>query len=316
MNATERSILEQFEFWRALPDQGVRAETGRHYAVVGCGTSFYLAQAIAAALNANGFSAVPVPGNEWTIRPESYAARKDVTVIAVSRSGESTETVAAARASRARGQQVIALSCEPESTLPREADIALVARTHPEEGIVMTSSASLMLLLGLQFAHVPLNLDAIAADASRLLDEVRAADLGFLADRRHIVFLGGGPLHGIAAEGALKLMEMSCTATQVFHPLEYRHGPISLADETVAAVMLYSSDATAEAGVAAAVSKFGARVIGFGGPGDLSFANATPEPLRGITVLPALQLLGEIVARQRGRDTLAPRNLTKVVQFG
>jgi glutamine---fructose-6-phosphate transaminase (isomerizing) len=314
MNATTRSIVEQFSFWRALPDQGVRAEPGTRYAVVGCGTSFYLAQAIAAALNAQQVDAIAVPGHEWTIRPHNYATGP-VSVIAVSRSGESSETVQAVRASQARGSKVIALTCEPDSTMAGIADIALVAATHPDEGIVMTASASLLLLLGLQFAGVELDLPALCAMAETTLKAVLAADLDCFGERQNLVFLGGGPLYGVACEGALKSQEMSCTVTQVFHPLEYRHGPISLADETMAVIMLYSADdAAAEAKVIADVQALGPYIIGLGGPGDLTLPNPAPAALRGLIALPALQLLGERLAMMRGLDTAAPRHLTKVVK--
>jgi len=315
MNATERSIFEQFDFWRALPPVHIQAQTGRFYAVVGCGTSFYLAMTIASALNSNGYMAVAVPGREWTIRSRNYHPGPDVTVITVSRSGESTETVAAARESRIRGQKVVAISCEPDSSLVREADEALVARTHPEEGIVMTSSASLMLLMGLQFAHVAIDPEVLANQAEAQLLRVRNFDLSDFAHRRHFVFLGGGDLYGLAAEGALKLMEMGCTPTQVFHPLEYRHGPISLVDDGVAAVMLYSEDSAAEAEVASELQKLGAIVLGLGGPGSVSVAYDAIGADRGPVLLPALQWLGETVAQQKQIDTEQPRHLTKVVQF-
>lgn len=314
MNATTRSIVEQFTFWRALPDHGVRAELGTRYAVVGCGTSFYLAQAIAAALNAQHMAAVAVPGHEWSIRPHHYAT-DPVTVIAVSRSGESSETVQAVRASQARGSKVIALTCEPDSTVAGLADIALVATTHPDEGIVMTASASLLLLLGLQFAGIELDLPALCAMAEDTLEAMQTANLDRFGERQHLVFLGGGPLYGVASEGALKSQEMSCTVTQVFHPLEYRHGPISLADETMAVIMLYGADdAAAEAKVIADVRALGAYIIGFGGPGDVTLPNPAPTALGGLVALPALQLLGERLAVMRGLDTAAPRHLTKVVK--
>lgn len=314
MNATTRSIVEQFSYWRALPDRGVRADQATRYAVVGCGTSFYLAQAIAAALNAQKIDAIAVPGHEWTIRPHNYATGP-VSVIAVSRSGESSETVQALRASQARGSQVIALTCEPDSTMASLADVTLVAATHPDEGIVMTASASLLLLLGLQFAGIDLDLPALCEMAETTLDAMQVTDLARFGERRHLVFLGGGPLFGMASEGALKSQEMSCITTQVFHPLEYRHGPISLADDTMAVIMLYGADdAAAEAKVIADVQALGPYVIGFGGPGDIVLPNPAPAALRGLVALPALQLLGERLAVMRGLDTAAPRHLTKVVK--
>lgn len=316
MNATERSIFQQFEYWHELPSLPETAQPGQTYAVVGCGTSFYLAMTIASALNANGYAATAVPGHEWTVRPGDYLARRDVTVVAISRSGESTETVAAARASRERGQRVIAISCEPQSTLVRESKTSLVARTHPDEGIVMTSSASLMLLLGLRFAHHQFDTHDLAARATVLLRDLSEASTDWIRDRRHFVFLGGGALYGIASEAALKAMEMSCSVTQAFHPLEYRHGPISLADESVAALMLYGEDAAAEATLTKELQGLGASVAGFGGPGNISLALDGPETSRAVIALPALQWLGEILARQKGLDTARPRHLSKVVQFG
>jgi glucosamine--fructose-6-phosphate aminotransferase (isomerizing) len=315
MNTTERTIFEQFRYWRDIPALDVVAKRGERYVVVGCGTSFYLAQTIAAALNRNGFSAVAVPGREWTVRASSYSADPGVTVIAVSRSGESTETVAAARASRERGQRVVTIGCEADSTLVREADVALVATTHPDEGIVMTCSASLMLLMGLRFAHVDIDLNSLAARSEALLRQFAQGSSDWLRDRQHFVFLGGGLMHGIALEAVLKVMEMSCTVTQGFHPLEYRHGPISLAGPGLAAIMLYGDDGAAEAKLAAELQALGAAVLGIGGAGTVAIDLDGPEPERAVLALPMLQWLGELLARQKGLDTVQPRNLTKVVKL-
>ena len=147
-----------------------------------------------------------------------------------------------------------------------------------------------------------------------MLDSLDAKLPSLIADRSHFVFLGGGHLYGIALEGALKLMEMSQIFTQAFHPLEYRHGPISLVDDRTVAVMLYSADRReAEAKLVGELQDKGARVIGFGGPGDASFAVPCDPALVGLACLPALQLLGERAAQARNIDTVAPRHLTKVV---
>jgi glucosamine--fructose-6-phosphate aminotransferase (isomerizing) len=102
--------------------------------------------------------------------------------------------------------------------------------------------------------------------------------------------------------------------TQAFHPLEYRHGPISLVDERTAVIMLHSADRRdAEAKLVGELQEKGARVIGFGGPGDASFAIDCEPVLMGLACLPALQLLGERAAQARNIDTVSPRHLTKVV---
>lgn len=316
MNTTERSIFEQFSYWRDVTSPEVTAKKDERYVVVGCGTSFYLSATIAAALNRNGFSAAAVPGREWTVRSSDYAADPNVTVLAISRSGELSETVAAARSSRERNQRVVAISCEPESTLVREADVSLVAKTHPAEGIVMTASASLMLLLGLRFAHIDLDVNALATRADGLLQQFAQGSMAWLDGRQNFVFLGGGLLYGIAQEAALKAMEMSCTLTQAFHPLEYRHGPISLADNGLGAVMFYGDDAQAEAKVVAELQQLGTAVLGIGGPGTITLDVDGSEPERAILALPVPQWLGEILARRKGLDTAQPRHLSKVVKLG
>ena len=176
----------------------------------------------------------------------------------------------------------------------------------------MTSSASLMLLLGLQLLGYPIDGSPIET-AQTLLESFDAQVPSRLGGRSHFVFLGGGALYGIALEASLKLQEMSQIYTQAFHPLEYRHGPISLMDERTVAVILYGEAQLTEGKLAREMSEKGALVIGFGGHGDLSLPVPIASPLKGLVALPALQLLGERAAQARNIDTVAPRHLTKVV---
>lgn len=314
MGITEQTIVEQFPFWRAAlsPKQGLPEAPVTVF--VGCGTSYNLAVSLAASANMAGRAAIAVPAREWVDRPQSYwPAWRQAHVVALSRSGETTETIAAARASRDAGARVTGITCAAGSGLAAESDRVVFAETHPAEGIVMTSSASLMLLLGLQLIGVAVDEAVVGAAESALAATDRAAK-ALIAGRSHFVYLGGGPLYGVALEGALKLLEMSQTFAQAFHPLEYRHGPISLLDERTVGVMLYG-DARPddEALLVGEMRAKGARVIGFGGPGDVTIDVATPPGLSGLAVLPALQLLGERVAEARGLDTVQPRHLTKVV---
>ena len=230
-----------------------------------------MAQAIAAAFNLNGRNALAVPGAEWARRRHAYVANQaDLCVIALSRSGESTETVQAVEVSRAAGLPTIALTCEAGSSITRAAATVVYIKTHADEGIVMTSSASLMLIAGLRMAGVALNSSVIEAAKSGLA-AMNAAVRDIIKGRSHFVYLGAGPFYGMATEGSLKLQEMSISYSQAFHPMEYRHGPISLVDDKTLAVMLYSADTRdEEAKVVADVQAKGAVVIGLGGPGDLS----------------------------------------------
>jgi glucosamine--fructose-6-phosphate aminotransferase (isomerizing) len=316
MGTTQQTILEQFPYWQKAIGTAAPLQDADITVFIGCGTSYNLALSLAVHANASGRRSIAVPGGEWATRARSYwPAGGKVHVVALSRSGETTETVAAAKASRAAGAYVTGITMETDSALAENCDRPVLAKTHPLEGIVMTSSASLMLLLGLQLlGHaVPAS---IIDTAQGLMDNLDARLPALIAGRSHFVYLGGGHLYGIGLEGALKLMEMSQTFTQGFHPLEYRHGPISLVDERTVAVVLYSSDqAESEAKLAGELQKKGARVIGFGGPGDASLTIKGDPALAGLAALPALQLLGERAAQARNIDTVAPRHLTKVVML-
>lgn len=317
MSPTLESITGQFNFWRKAkmpspltPSNGVRV-------IVGCGTSYNLALAVASAMNARGLHAIGVPAGEWTTRPSSYLAEgtEVAEVITLSRSGETTETVQAAIASKARGQKTIAITCAPRSALSAASDTAIEFATHPSEGIVMTSSASLMLLAGYALAGLTID-DALATRAEATLQALATIPVDAYSKRTHFVFLGGGANYGISLEGALKLQEMAICYTQGFHPGEYRHGPVSLVDERTAVVMLYHSDTHAEeALLVKELQDKGAWVLGLGGPGDTSIDVNSLGDLSGAEVLPALQLLGERYAEAQGIDTASPRHLTKVVML-
>jgi len=314
MGLTEQTIFEQFSYWRAAIGPVAAPQDSEILVFVGCGTSYNLALSLAAIANATGRPAIGVPGAEWLDGAQNFWPRwQKAHVVALSRSGETTETVAAAKATRAAGGFVTGITMEKDSALAKNSDRVLLAETHPAEGIVMTASASLMLLLGIELLghKAP---PTVVDVAHRLLQRFDEKVPALIAGRSHFVFLGAAHLYGVALEGALKLMEMSQIFTQAFHPLEYRHGPISLVDDRTAVVILHSADRReAEAKLVGELQEKGARVISFNGPGDASFPVDCPPVLLGLACLPSLQLLGERAAQARNIDTVSPRHLTKVV---
>lgn len=317
MNTTERVIREQFPFWDRAPALAPLTDRATSHVVVGCGTSFHLAQAIAATFNLAGLRAQAVPGGEWSRRrrayqPDGVAAH----VIALSRSGESTETIQALEESHRASLATTAVTCQAGSGVTRAADRTITLDTHPDEGIVMTASASLMVQAALRLAGLAVGPDAPRA-AQGLMEALDERLPAALEGRSHFVYLGGGALYGIAAEGSIKIQEMSLSVAQSYHTMEYRHGPVSLIDGRSFVTLLYSPDTRdEEARVAAELRDKGALVVGLGGPGDVEFPVDGDPALRPLTVLPALQLLGERVAQLRGLDTTAPRHLNKVVVLG
>lgn len=318
MNTTERVIVEQFPFWAAAPAvEPLKASDAGCFVIVGCGTSYHLAQSIAASFNLQGLKALAVPGGEWSRRRQAFLPdAPDTVVIGLSRSGKSTETVQALEVSRKAGLRTIAVTCEEASSITRFADQVVYAKTHPDEGIVMTASASLMLLMGLRLAGVTVPADA-AGVAEKAMAELDAQLSKAIAGKSHIVFLGAGALYGIAAEGGIKAQEMSLSHVQAYQPMEYRHGPVSLIDERSLVVLLYSDETQAEeAKIAAELRAKNATVIGLGGPGDIAIPMALDPSVRGLVTLPALRILGERIAAAKGLDTASPRHLNKVVVLG
>ena len=313
VSVTEVVIRAQFHFWEAAFRMEVPRLTAATLVITGCGTSYYLAQSLACAMNAAGQRAIAVPGAEWARRPECYLADcSDILVVGLSRSGTTTETVQAIEESRRRGWPTFAVSCVADVAILQAAERGLYVPTDAREGIVMSVSASLMLLVGLRLAGIALPRALVAAGQAGLAQVAGAGAL--LTGRSHFVYLGAGASYGVATEGCLKLQEMSISYSQSFHPMEYRHGPISLIDQQSLVVMLYSADTAAEeARVVADVQAKGARVIGFGGPGDLRIDVGLEGPGFGLACLPALQMLGEMVALMKGISSEVPRHLTKVV---
>lgn len=317
MNTTERVIVEQFPFWEKAIGMALPKVEADIFVFVGCGTSHYVAMSLASAFNQNGKRAIAVAGSEWALRHEAYLPNvAGAMVVGISRSGESTEVVQAVKTSHALGIRTLAITCEKDSSMAKAADLVAFAPTHPDEGIVMSSSASLMLLMGLRMAGVKVE-PAVVAGARAAVAAMGEKALAVTAGRNKFVVLGGGIYFGIASEGALKLQEMSISVSQPFYTMEYRHGPISLADEHLLAVMLYSEDQSeAEEKLVGEIRAKGAKVIGLGGPGDLSLPIATRGLQRSLEMMAAMQILGERVANSKNIDSTQPRHLSKVVVLG
>jgi len=224
----------------------------------GCGSTYYAAQILAAAFQAlTGVPARGLPASEvflfpWTIPGD--AAR--TWLVAVSRSGETTETLRALEAYRkAGGQKALAITCYEDSPMAGMCDLCLVMRDAEEESIAQTRALTAMLVGGLFCAGLVAGDEALLDQLRRLPDAARALmdggfrtaeELGKRANLGQVFFLGSGPLHGAANEAMLKLKEMSLTISQAFHFLEFRHGPISMVDESTLMVGLLSQAALEE----------------------------------------------------------------------
>ena len=135
---------------------------------------------------------------------------------------------------------------------------------------------------------------------------------------------GQGPLFGIASEGQLKVKEMSCSYAQVFHTLEFRHGPKAIAGpETLLTFLLSESGYEEERKVLEEMKALGATTLVIANQADdaarqnadflLELHLDAPECVRQVGYLVACQLLGLYTGLKKGYDIDSPRNLTRAV---
>jgi glucosamine--fructose-6-phosphate aminotransferase (isomerizing) len=310
----------------AVARQAPQAEVDRlafaeRIVITGAGSSFYIAQVAAAAMRALcRLPAEAVPLSEVVLRPQMVFAARDLAnqpVVVVSRSGSTTEALDVIRAARARGQYTLAVTCRPQSPMAALAEAVMAVPEGDEQAIVMTRSfaaqTALLMRLGTRLGD-----PAFAADLDAVPDRwaetepfvERAFELA-LTDPSRVVVLGGGAAFGLANEAVLKLTETSQVPAAAYHPLEFRHGPISVCDPGMLVVgILGGAPEDAERRVVEESAALGATtwVLGPDGPGaDLGDIARLP------LVLYVLQALALGVAVRRGCDPEVPRHLSQVV---
>jgi fructoselysine-6-P-deglycase FrlB-like protein len=187
-------------------------------AIVGCGTSFFVAQAAAALRESRqGGETDAFVASEMT-NTRTYDA-----VLAISRSGTTTEVVRALGALSPESRSM-AISAVPDTPVVVAANDALLLPFADEGSIVQTRFATTV--LALIRAYLGEDLDPAIADAEASLGAPLLVDP---TDYEHFVFLGHGWTVGLAFEAALKFREAGRAWAEAYPAMEYRHGPISVA---------------------------------------------------------------------------------------
>jgi len=321
LRALPHSFPRLMELWRAAPAHRIL--------LTGCGSSYYLALAAAHLLQSSlHVPCQAVPSSEVLFAERTtYWASRPPLVVAISRSGETTETVWALERLQGWGATGIALTCHDAGALSRASDLSIVIPV-PERSVVMTASFTSM-LLALAAAGATLAGDVRAMETLRRAPDLAAEDLPVMADyagryagasRRMYAYLGSGTVYGIACEGALKMTEMALVPSCAYHTLEYLHGPkAALSPETVVVGLLSKAGTSYEARVLTHLAGLGAAVVVVGG--HVERLDAVPITAEHGTV-PALllatvwmQLLALAVARQHRVDPDSPRFLDAVVTW-
>jgi fructoselysine-6-P-deglycase FrlB-like protein len=257
---------------------------GESVAVIGCGTSWFVAAAYAALREGRGqgrtdaFAASELP-----------AGRAYDRVVAISRSGTTTEVVRAIESVHAR---VLAITAMADTPIPRAAADSLVLDFADEESVVQTVFATTT--LSLLRASTGEHLDPVVEQARQVLSGEAALPPG-LHDAGQITFLGSGWAYGVAQEAALKLREAAQLWTESYLQMEYRHGPIAVAEQGRAVWIMGEP----VAGLVEDVSSTGATLV--------------DDDLDPLADLVRAQTLAVDRAEQNGLDPDRPRHLTRSV---
>lgn len=301
--------------------------------LTGCGSSLYLSETAAAFLrHVLSIRARAVPASELVLWPgASLAGALNPMLVAISRSGRTSETLSAVETFRrhCRGR-VAAVTCSRNGPFAPSADVVVSIPEADEQSLVMTRSFAAMLAaveyiaaalmappLAEQLKKVP---DAIERALSVHQEDIRRT--AFRKDLQRTVFLGGGPFYGTACEGMLKMKEMSLLPAEAFHPLEFRHGPKACLDASVLVVLLVSDAGRAlEADLMRELVGMGAAGMTIGPALDnapplectVTVGEDIPEALRPLCCLPFLDLLGLFKAVDLGRDPDHPVHLDRAV---
>ena len=281
-------LTSQPETWAAAADlrdaQALLPASGARIAVVGCGTSWFMAQSYAALRETAGLGET-----DAFAASEAFVDRGYDAVVALTRSGTTTEVLELV--DRIKGRTpTIGVIGDPESPLVSLVDEAVLLPFADEKSVVQTRFATTA--LALFRASLGEDLTAAIADASAVLaapadDELRDAD--------QYTFLGRGWTTGLAHEAALKMRESSQSWTESYSSMEYRHGPIAIA----APGRVTWQFGAAPEGLQAQVEATGARFV--------------EHPIDPLAELVRVHRVALDRALARGLDPDQPRNLTRSV---
>ncbi len=312
----------------------------RSVQIVACGTSYHAG--MVARHYIEQYCRIPCNveiASEFRYR--NPVVTRDTLFVTISQSGETADTLAALRLAKQIGYIASLTICNvPESMMVRESDLVMLTRAGPEIGVASTKAfttqltALAMLAIALAkhngadteseraLVHQLIELPGLLEKTLQLDNAVHRLALHF-SDKRHALFLGRGPLHAIAMEGALKLKEISYIHAEAYASGELKHGPLALIDADMPVVAVAPNNELLE--------KLKSNLMEVRARGGELYVFADPEsgfePSDGVHVIEMpkhvtqfqapivytlpLQLLAYHVAIQRGTDVDQPRNLAK-----
>jgi glucosamine--fructose-6-phosphate aminotransferase (isomerizing) len=286
MTRTDDEIRSQPELWRRAatgPASDVLVARGRRMLVIGCGTSAFVAMSYAALRERAGFGET-----DWAYGSEVPTGRRYDVVVAISRSGTTTEIVDAVTGLDA--ETTVLLTAVPDSPLASLVDHEVALDYADELSIVQTRFPTTSLVL--MRAGLGADLTSTLVDGDRAVADPLPVDP---ADFEHFVYLGTGWTVGLAHEAALKMRESAQAWAEAYPAMDYRHGPIAVAGPR-SLVWMFGPPPP---GLVDEVGATGARVVTSG--------------LDPLAQLVQVQRLAVAAAGARGLDPDHPRGLTRSV---
>jgi fructoselysine-6-P-deglycase FrlB-like protein len=287
----EAELTSQPDTWERTvaltAERALLPATGQRIAVVGCGTSWFMAQSYASLRERSGQGETDAFAASEALVDRDYDA-----IVAITRSGTTTEVLELLDAVRSRtsGIRTVGIVGDPATPLVDLVDDVIALPFADEHSVVQTRFATSA--LALLRASLGEELSPIIAQARAVLDESLDDEL---VDAEQYTFLGSGFSVGVAHEAALKMRESSQSWTESYPAKEYRHGPIAIA----APGRVTWAFGEMPEGIAADTAATGAR-----------FEHRDIDAMADLVRLHRVALER---ARRKGLDPDQPRNLTRSV---
>jgi len=308
--------------------------------IVACGTSYYAG--LVGKYMIERLTGIPV-FVELASEYRYFGAMKEQSlVIAVTQSGETTDTLAALREAENSGCRTIVITNVVGSTATRLADGYILTQSGPEIGVAatktFTSQIIVLLLIALKIAfnknkigagelykhilrikELPRSVRQVLENSDEILKIAKK-----LKNVESVFFIGRGINYPISLEGALKLKEISYIHAEGFAAGELKHGPFALLTKNTPVVAIATKDSTYEKILAniGEVKARGSQVIAIAEDNDTEIEkhadfvirfSSNSDILSCIPIAVIMQLLAYHVANLRGCPIDKPRNLAKSV---
>lgn len=272
------------------------------------------------------------------------AISDDTCVVAITQSGETTDTISAVKYAKAHGASVVAVTNVVGSSITRIADHTVITQAGPEIGVAATKTFMVQLTalakISLATARITQareeellgeletsleKLPGIVSEVITRNEEIARRLAGIYHDKPSFLFLGRGISMATAFEGALKLKEIAYNHAEGYSAGESKHGPIALVEKGFPVVFIVPRDDTRNrlVGNIMEMKARGAEIVAVIERGDSEIAglsdhvfeipSGVPSEFSVMPYVVPLQIFSYYMARKKGYDPDKPRNLAKSV---